>query len=202
MAKKTSTSKSKKTQKSKKVGLKKKSTIKSQSKKSKVIAKATQKKAAKPVAKIGAKKTQKKTAKTTLKKTAKVSPKNSPKIAVKKTVKVNKSTSAKQKQSTHDLTMIVTPLDDRLFVELKQLERKTAGGLYIPDTVSDVSGNIQGFVVSVGRGHVSKKGHLRPMDVRVGDQVVFSEHAGQKIEISNQEYIILREADVLGVITP
>lgn len=198
MAKKTSTSKSKKTQKSKKVGLKKKSTIKSQSKKSKVIAKATQKKAAKPVAKIGAKKTQKKTAKTTLKKTAKVSPK----IAVKKTVTVNKSTSAKQKQSTHDLTMIVTPLDDRLFVELKQLERKTAGGLYIPDTVSDVSGNLQGFVVSVGRGHVSKKGHLRPMDVRVGDQVVFSEHAGQKIEISNQEYIILREADVLGVITP
>lgn len=108
----------------------------------------------------------------------------------------------KIKQKNSDLTNIVTPLDDRLFVELKHAERKTAGGLYIPDTVADVSGNLQGFVVCIGRGHMSKKGHLRPMDLRIGDQVVFSEHSGQKIEISNQEYIILREADVLGVITP
>ncbi len=120
------------------------------------------------------------------------------KLKANNNIRLNQS----KKQKTSDLTNIVTPLDDRIFIELKHAERKTAGGLYIPDTVADVSGNLQGFVVCVGRGHLSKKGHLRPMDLRIGDQVVFSEHAGQKIEISNQEFIILREADVLGVITP
>lgn len=202
MAKKTSTSKNKKTQKSKKMSVKKKLTVKSHSKKTQASAKVTKKKTAKSAPKNGAKITKKNSVKAAAKKAIKTVQKTTSKPTLKKIAAANKSTKAKQKQSAHDLTMIVTPLDDRLFVELKQLERKTAGGLYIPDTVSDVSGNLQGFVVSVGRGHVSKKGHLRPMDVRVGDQIVFSEHAGQKIEISNQEYIILREADVLGVITP
>ncbi|KYG67456.1 hypothetical protein AZI86_03635 [Bdellovibrio bacteriovorus] len=77
----------------------------------------------------------------------------------------------------------------------------TAGGLYIPDTVADVSGNLQGHVVAVGRGHLGKKGHVRPMDVKVGDKIVFSEFAGTKITIQNQNLIILREGDVLGVVS-
>ncbi len=100
-----------------------------------------------------------------------------------------------------DLSDFVTPLDDRLIVQTSGAEKMTAGGLYIPDTVADVSGNLQGHVVAVGRGHQSKKGHVRPMDVKLGDKIVFSEHAGNKINIQNQDLIILREVDVLGVVS-
>ena len=99
-----------------------------------------------------------------------------------------------------DLSDFVTPLDDRLLVQLSGAEKMTAGGLYIPDTVADTSGNLEGHVVAVGRGHFSKKGHLRPMDVKVGDKVVFSEYAGSKIKVQNEDLIILRESDVMGVV--
>ncbi|AFY02946.1 chaperonin [Bdellovibrio bacteriovorus str. Tiberius] len=100
-----------------------------------------------------------------------------------------------------DLSGFVTPLDDRLMVQVSGAEKMTAGGLYIPDSVADTSGNMQGFVVAVGRGHMNKKGHVRPMDVQVGDKVVFSEYAGSKIKIQNEDLIILREADVMGVVS-
>ncbi|WP_374034055.1 co-chaperone GroES [Bdellovibrio bacteriovorus] len=100
-----------------------------------------------------------------------------------------------------DLSGFVTPLDDRLMVQVSGSEKMTAGGLYIPDSVADTSGNLQGFVVAVGRGHMNKKGHVRPMDVQVGDKVVFSEYAGSKIKIQNEDLIILREADVMGVVS-
>lgn len=100
-----------------------------------------------------------------------------------------------------DLSNFVTPLDDRLIVQVSGAEKMTAGGLYIPDSVADTSGNLQGYVVAAGRGHISKKGHLRPMDVQVGDKVVFSEYAGTKIKIQNEDLIILREGDVMGVVS-
>ncbi|MNT54850.1 10 kDa chaperonin 5 [compost metagenome] len=100
-----------------------------------------------------------------------------------------------------DLTNFVTPLDDRLMVQLTEKERMTAGGLFIPDSVADMSGNMHGTVVAVGRGHFSKKGHLQPMDVKVGDKVVFAQHSGSKIKIQNEDLIILRESDVMGVVT-
>ena len=100
-----------------------------------------------------------------------------------------------------DLTHFVTPLDDRLIVRLSGMERMTPGGLYIPDTVSDTSGNLQGVVVAVGRGHFNKKGHLRPMDVQLGDQVVFAQYSGSKIKIQDEDLVILRESDVMGVVS-
>lgn len=100
-----------------------------------------------------------------------------------------------------DLSGFVTPLDDRVIVQLSGTEKMTPGGLYIPDTVADTSGNLEGRVVAVGRGHQNKKGHVRPMDVRVGDRVVFSEYAGSKIKIQNEDLIILREGDILGVVS-
>lgn len=139
------------------------------------------------------------------------------KVAVKKTAKKSdKKTAAKAPKAVApvahllktaapakklDLSGFVTPLDDRLMVQVSGAERMTAGGLYIPDTVSDTSGNLQGVVVAVGRGHMNKKGHVRPMDVRVGDKVVFSEYSGSKIKIQNEDLIILREADVMGVVS-
>lgn len=100
-----------------------------------------------------------------------------------------------------DLSGFVTPLDDRLLVQLSGSEKMTAGGLYIPDSVADTSGNLQGIVVSVGRGHMNKKGHVRPMDVKVGDKIVFSQYAGSKIKIQNEDLIILREPDVMGIVS-
>ncbi len=98
-----------------------------------------------------------------------------------------------------DLTDFLTPLDDRLIVRIAEAAKMTAGGLYIPDTVSDFSGNLKGQVVLVGRGHRNKKGHVRPMDVRIGDQVVFAAHSGSKINFQNEDLIILRESEVMGV---
>jgi len=94
----------------------------------------------------------------------------------------------------------MTPLDDRLLVEVDATEKKTAGGLYIPDT-AQVTGNHQGKVLAVGRGHMNKKGKTKPMDVKVGDVILFSEYAGEKYSESNKDIRIIREADVLGVVS-
>ncbi|MEN0057764.1 MAG: co-chaperone GroES [Bdellovibrio sp.] len=130
---------------------------------------------------------------------------SSPKKPVKATATATRKTTptAPTKKAvtlSADLSHVVTPLDDRLVVRLSGVEKRTPGGLYIPDTVADVSGNLEGLVVAVGRGHLNKKGHTRPMDVQVGDRVVFSEYAGSKIKIQNEELIILREGDVMGVV--
>lgn len=100
-----------------------------------------------------------------------------------------------------DLSQFVTPLDDRILIQPEKTEKMTPGGLYIPDTVSDVSGNLQGYVVAVGRGHMNKKGQVRPMDVQVGDKILFNEYSGSKITIQNEDLIILREVEVMGVVS-
>lgn len=94
----------------------------------------------------------------------------------------------------------VTPLDDRLLVMISEGEKMTPGGLYIPDTVTDVSGNMKGVVAAVGRGHLDKKGKIRPLDVKKGDQVIFSQFSGSKIEYQGETVIFLRESDVLGIV--
>ena len=98
-----------------------------------------------------------------------------------------------------DLKKFMTPLDDRLIVQLADKERKTAGGLFIPDTAADMSGNLEGLVLATGRGHKDKKGRLRPMDVKAGDRVIFTQHSGSKIDIQGVEFVILRESDVMGL---
>jgi chaperonin GroES len=99
-----------------------------------------------------------------------------------------------------DVSDFVTPLDDRVIVQVQLAERVTPGGLIIPDTVSQVGGNRQGVVVAVGRGHRDSKGRVRPMDVVKGDQILFPDHAGAKIEYQGQDLLILRETDVMGVV--
>lgn len=131
--------------------------------------------------------------------------KSSPKKTVAKKTSAPKLASQKsmatQKPSKLvDLSQFVTPLDDRLVVQLTQKEAKTAGGLYIPDTVSDVAGHKEGTVVAVGRGHRDGKGRVRPMDVQKGDKVMFSAFGGTKLEFQNYDLLILRESDVMGVV--
>lgn len=176
----------------------------------KKTAKKTVKKAAKKIAKKAVKKTP-------AKKTAKVAAKAAPKKVSKKPVKASpkkagaqasrpsavSSTNHLLKSKTSkkiDVTGILTPLDNRVVVRLQGAEKMTAGGLYIPDTVADVSGNLEGEVVAVGRGRMNKKGNVRPMDLHVGDKIVFSEYSGTKVVIENEDLIILREEDVMGVV--
>ena len=94
----------------------------------------------------------------------------------------------------------LTPLDDRIVVELASTERRTPGGLFIPETAVDASGNLKGKVLVVGRGHQNKKGRIRAMDVHVGDFVLFSEYAGSKMNLQGKEVLFLRESDILGIV--
>lgn len=172
--------------------------------------KSVKKTAAKKPLKKSAKKAVKKTAKKkTVKKTTKPQRKSLPRKKAVPTVRAKakkapiKAVAAKAvpTQKKLDLSSFVTPLDDRLMVQTSAQERRTAGGLYIPNTVADVSGNLQGVVVAVGRGHMDKKGRMHPMDVKVGDSVVFAQYSGSKIKVQNEELIILRESEVMGVVS-
>lgn len=169
--------------------------------------KSAPKKAAKPVAKKKATKSAKpklaKVIKLPVKKAAKAS-KPAPAKAVAssgshlKLVVDNAKTAKNSKKA--DYSKVLTPLDDRVLVIVEEGERVTAGGLYIPDT-SALTGNHRGTVVSVGGGHRNKKGQLRPLELKVGDRVLFGEYTGTDVELENQKFKILRETDILGLVT-
>lgn len=89
------------------------------------------------------------------------------------------------------------PLDDRIIISVEQMAEKTAGGIIIPGSVSERPS--RGTVLATGPGRRNKKGVVRPLDVNVGDTVLFPQYAGQKIEIGADEFLILREEEVLGI---
>jgi chaperonin GroES len=93
----------------------------------------------------------------------------------------------------------LAPLGDRLVVQVLSQEKKTAGGLYIPET-SQMAGHLEGQVLSVGPGKKDKKGRRRPTDVKVGDRILFSEYAGMKTDLGGKEVRILSETEVLGIL--
>ncbi len=96
------------------------------------------------------------------------------------------------------LDQLFTPLDDRVLVEPTGAAERTAGGLYIPAMVQERPS--QGRVVAVGRGARRKKGGVRPLDVRLGDQVLFGAYVGQKLVLGGRDVIVLKEEDILGVV--
>ena len=154
---------------------------------------------AKPVAKASAKQT-KPVGKAAVKKQA------ASKAPAKKTTPAVKSTPARaatttlEKKSESYFQSYLKPLDDRMVVLVGANERVTPGGLFIPDTVTDVSGNFQGKVMAIGRGHMNKKGRVQPLDVALGDKVVFSQFAGSQIDVDGNNIMIIRESDVLGIV--
>lgn len=168
---------------------KKKAAKKPVAKKSPAKKAAPKKTAAKPAAKKAAAK------KTPVKKVATKKPVASAAKASAKTVA--KPTASANFKWDHFLT----PLDDRVIVETSSGEKMTAGGLYIPDTVSDTSGNFKGLVLVAGRGHRDAKGKVHPMDVQAGDTVIFSEFSGSKMDLMGKEVRILRESEILGIVT-
>ena len=88
------------------------------------------------------------------------------------------------------------PLGDKVVLRREESESKTSGGIVLPDTARDKPQ--RGEVVAVGDGHVRRDGKKVPLSVREGDSVIFSSYAGEEFTISDQEYLLLRESDILA----
>ncbi|RLB49017.1 MAG: co-chaperone GroES [Deltaproteobacteria bacterium] len=95
--------------------------------------------------------------------------------------------------------MGIRPLQDRVLVKRVKEEEMTKGGIIIPDTAKEKP--IEGKVVSVGNGKVTESGTVRALDVKKGDLVLFGKYSGTEVKIDGEEHLILREDDILGVIT-
>jgi chaperonin GroES len=96
--------------------------------------------------------------------------------------------------------MDIRPLHDRIVVKrLDEQDEKTAGGLIIPDTAKEKPQ--QGEVVAVGNGKRTEDGKVLPMDVKVGDRILFGKYSGSDIKLNGTEYLIMREDEVLGVLS-
>jgi chaperonin GroES len=94
--------------------------------------------------------------------------------------------------------MNVRPLRDRVLVTRLEEQEQRIGGIIIPDTAKEKPQ--QGKVVAVGSGRVNDKGVVQPLDIQTGDTVLFGKYSGTEIKISGQDYLILREDEVLGVV--
>jgi chaperonin GroES len=90
------------------------------------------------------------------------------------------------------------PLHDRVLVRRLEGEEKTAGGIIIPDTAKEKP--MEGEVIGVGPGARSEDGKLHPLDVKVGDRILFGKWSGTEVKIEGTDYLILKESDVMGVI--
>jgi chaperonin GroES len=94
--------------------------------------------------------------------------------------------------------MQVRPLHDRVLVKRFVEEEKSKGGIIIPDTAKEKP--IQGEIIAVGTGRVTDDGKVRPLEVKKGDKVLFGKYSGTEIKIEGEEFLMMREEDILGVI--
>ena len=92
----------------------------------------------------------------------------------------------------------VRPLQDRIIVQRRDNEEKTSGGLFIPDSAQEKPQ--QGQVMAVGKGKVKEDGTVQPLDVKEGDLILFGKYSGTEIKIGAEDFLIMREDDVLGVV--
>ena len=93
----------------------------------------------------------------------------------------------------------IRPLHDRVIVQRIEEGEQKVGGIIIPDSAKEKPQ--QGKVVAVGKGKVEKDGKVTPLDVKEGDTVLFGKYSGQEIKMDGEEYLIMREEEILGVVT-
>lgn len=93
----------------------------------------------------------------------------------------------------------IKPLDDRIVVKQKDAEEVTAGGIVLPDAAQEKPQ--RGNVIAMGPGKLLDSGERAPMDVSIGDEVFYGKYSGTEVEINGEEYVILRETDVLAVVS-
>ena len=94
--------------------------------------------------------------------------------------------------------MKVRPLHDRLIVKRLEEEEKTKGGIIIPDTAKEKP--VEGKVIAVGEGRIKKDGKKIPMEVKKGDRILFAKYGGTEVKMDGEEYLMMKEDDVLAVI--
>ena len=94
--------------------------------------------------------------------------------------------------------MKIRPLHDRIVVQRLEQETKTASGIVIPDQAAEKPD--QGVVTAVGNGKVGDDGKVRPLDVKVGDKVLFGKYSGQTVKVGDDELLVMREDDVMAVV--
>ena len=92
-----------------------------------------------------------------------------------------------------------TPLHDRILIRRVEEAETTRGGIIIPDSAKDKPQ--EGEVISAGKGKISEEGKVRPLDVKEGDRILFGKYSGTEIKLDGEDYIIMREEEVLGIIT-
>ena len=96
------------------------------------------------------------------------------------------------------MSVSIKPLEDRIVIKILEAEQTTASGLVIPDTAKEKPQ--EGEVLAVGPGRIDDKGNRVPLDVNVGDRVIFSKYGGTEIKHGGQEYLILSARDVLAIV--
>ncbi|WP_462319889.1 co-chaperone GroES [Halochromatium sp.] len=94
--------------------------------------------------------------------------------------------------------MKIRPLHDRIVVRRMEEERTSAGGIVIPDSATEKP--IQGEVIAVGNGKIMDNGDTRNLDVKVGDKVLFGKYSGTEVKLDGEDFLVMREEDVMGVI--
>jgi len=98
------------------------------------------------------------------------------------------------------MEMQIRPLYDRVIVKRIEHQRTTAAGIVIPDSAAEKPE--QGEVIAVGSGRLLQDGSQRPLQLKVGDQVLFGKYAGQTVKVDGEELLVMREEDVMGVLEP
>ena len=94
--------------------------------------------------------------------------------------------------------MNIRPLHDRVIVKRMEEERTTAGGIVIPDTAAEKP--VRGEVVAAGKGKILENGEIRPLDVKVGDKVLFGKYSGTEVKVDGKDLLVMREEDIMGVL--
>lgn len=94
--------------------------------------------------------------------------------------------------------MKIRPLHDRLVIRRTEEERTSPGGIVLPDSATEKP--VEGEVIAAGNGKITDSGEVRPLDVKVGDKVLFGKYAGTEVKIGGEELLVMREEDIMGVI--
>ncbi len=94
--------------------------------------------------------------------------------------------------------MNIRPLHDRVIVRRQEEETTTAGGIVLPGSATEKP--VQGEVLAVGKGKILENGDVRPMDLKVGDKVLFGKYSGTEVKVNGEELLVMREEDIMGVI--
>ena len=94
--------------------------------------------------------------------------------------------------------MKIRPLHDRVIIRREDEDRTSPGGIVIPDSAAEKP--IRGKVVAVGKGKILENGSVRPLDVKVGDRILFGKYSGTEVKVEGEEYLVMREEDVMAVL--